>query len=138
MTRIATLIITLAVLAALSGCSVLGIATKGELETALEQEAVRQREVEARLAELDDALERSRADLAALDRRLRPRLAALDSALASNTRQLEDATRQWTAMQAALVGHFDSLRTEYQLLGRDLELADLAVEFVGSGFGLLL
>jgi len=132
MIRIASLILLLAALAALSGCSVFGIATKGELETAIQQEAVQQRELEASLADLSEELEASRADLAALDRRLRPRLASLDSALAENTEQVAAATRQWNAMQAALVLHLDSLSTEYRLLGRDVAVVREGITTVGA------
>ncbi len=109
MIRFASQILLVILLAALSGCSVFGIATKGELEAAMQQEAVHQRELEARLASLDQDIEASREEMAALDRRM------------------ADATSQWAAMQAALVSHFDSLRTEFVTLDRDLDLVSQGV-----------
>lgn len=115
MIRIASLVL---LLAALSGCSVFGVATKSELETALQQEAVQQKELEARLAELDDKLSGSQKDLALLDQQLRPQLAAHDSALAATDAKVAAATQH----QARLVAHIDSLRTEYVTLDRDVDV----------------
>ena len=120
MKPIVFMIFAVASLGALTGCSVLGIATKGDLEAAMQQEAVEMHEVELRLAALDEQLTVARSEISAVDRRLQPRLAALDSALAGNTERLSAATRHWTALQAVMVVHLDSLQTEFALVERDI------------------
>jgi len=120
MIRIVFVILAMASLGALTGCSLLGIATKGELEAAIQQEGVEMHDLELRIAALDEQVTVARSELSAVDRRLQPRLAALDSALASNTERVSAATRHWTALQAAMVSHLDSLKTEFALVERDI------------------
>ena len=102
-------ILTIASLGVLTGCSVLGIATKGELEAAMQQEAVEMHDLELRLAALDEQLTAARSEIA-----------AVDSALAGNTERVNAATRQWTALQATMVSHLDSLQTSFAVVERDI------------------
>ena len=62
------------------------------------------------------------AELAAVDQRITPRLAAIDSSVADNSRRVDDATQQWSAMQTVMISHLDSLETEFTLVERDIAI----------------
>jgi chromosome segregation ATPase len=132
MNRLALLIPITLLLGALAGCSVFGIATRSDLEEAIRQEDADQRELAGRITDVNEQVEAARRELAAVDARLRPRLASLDSAVAANDERVAAATRQWTAMQAAMVTHLDSLQTEVILVSRDMDLVRQGMDLAAA------
>jgi chromosome segregation ATPase len=132
MIRAPLIILITLTLTVLAGCSVFGIATKGELEAAIRQEDADQRELAGRIAALDEQLEAARRELSAMDARMQPRLAALDSAVEASEQRVSAATRQWTAMQASMVTHLDSLQTEVALVSRDMDMVRQGMDLASA------
>jgi uncharacterized protein involved in exopolysaccharide biosynthesis len=108
--RLSSFFILPVLLLSLGGCSVFGVATKGELEAAIDREA------ELRAAQLADA----RQDMAALEQRLAPRLADLDSSMVRTEREVARTTQQWREVQALVVSDLDSVRARLADMSGDV------------------
>ncbi len=138
MLRILTTSIVLIILTAvLGGCSVFGVATKSELESAMRQEAIAQRETESRLADLSDRLADAREAVGAVERRLQPRLAALDSAMARTEQNVARSTQQWQSVQALLAADMDSVRVELDGVAGEVAAMSRGVASVREGMTLV-
>jgi len=120
MKRITTTALLLLVLLAVGGCSVFGIATRGELEEAMNREAVQQRVVEDRLDALQRRLATTQEELETIDQRLTPQVTALDAQVTEVATDMETARLQWAAVRDALIAQLDSMQTEYAVLRTDV------------------
>lgn len=123
MLRIVLTILSLIAFLLLSGCSVLGVASKGELEAAMSRQAANQQVMDARLADLGE-------DLARFEDRLDPRLARVDSTLARTSSELALVQARWQEVREQLIADVDSLRAsqarvveEVDWMRADLDLA---------------
>ncbi len=116
MHRSLTLAAILIIVITASGCSVFGVATRNDLDTALLQEATARQRTEVRLESLDLRLADLAADLADLDRRLRPRLASLDSALIRTSAEVAMVTERWSDLRDDLTADLDSLYAGYDVV----------------------
>jgi chromosome segregation ATPase len=107
MTRI-FIIVTIVVLAGLlSGCSVFGVATRSELEAAVQQQSAARERTEGRVEDLAD-------DLESLERTLRPRLASLDSALVRTTAEVAMVTERWEGLRTTMASELDTLASNQE------------------------
>lgn len=102
MPRILTIFTIIGLAALLSGCSVFGVATRSELEAAVQQEAAARVRTESRVEALTD-------DLESLERTLRPRLASLDSALVRTTAEVAMVTERWEGLRTTMASRLDTL-----------------------------
>jgi chromosome segregation ATPase len=107
-------------LLALGGCSVFGVATKGELEAAIDREAELRAATEVQLEQLTAQLADAREDMAALEQRLAPRLADLDSSMVRTEREVARTTQQWREVQALVVSDLDSVRARLADMSGDV------------------
>lgn len=113
MLRQSSLFILPVLLLSLGGCSVFGVATKGELEAAIDREAELRAATEVQLAA-------TRQDMAAFEQRLAPRLADLDSSMVRTEREVARTTQQWREVQALMVSDLDSVRARLADMSGDV------------------
>lgn len=126
MLRQSSLFILPVLLLSLGGCSVFGVATKGELEAAIDREDNLRAAAEVQFEQLAGQLADAREDLSALEQRLAPRLADLDSSMVRTERDVAQTTQQWREVQALVVSDLDSVRTR---------LADMSGEVAAMNRG---
>ncbi len=139
MRRITSFILIPILTILVGGCSVFGIATKGELEAAMEREAQAQRVMETRLAEVDGRLASVAEQIDAFESSLRPRLARIDSTSQKNAAEMALINARWSGVRDQLRANVDSLRAshgrvidEVTWLRNDLDLARDDLTRVGA------
>ena len=132
MRRITSFILIPILTILVGGCSVFGIATKGELEAAMEREAQAQRVMETRLASVAEQID-------AFESSLRPRLARIDSTSQKNAAEMALINARWSGVRDQLRANVDSLRAshgrvidEVTWLRNDLDLARDDLTRVGA------
>ncbi|MBD3222969.1 hypothetical protein GF314_17200 [bacterium] len=139
MRRITSVILIPILTILVGGCSVFGIATKGELEAAMDREARAQRVLEDRLAELDGRLASVADQIDDFESNLRPRLARIDSTARKNAAEMALISARWSGVRDELRANVDSLRAshgrvidEVTWLRNDLDLARDDLTRVGA------
>jgi chromosome segregation ATPase len=126
-------VVLIPLIIALGGCSVFGVATKNELEAAMSQQSVAQRETEARVTELTERLGEARDAVREVEKRLEPRLTALDSAMARTEQTVDRATQQWQSVQALLAADLDSVRAELAGISGEVAAMQRGVDAMRQG-----
>lgn len=116
-----------AMLITLGGCSVFGIATKDELDQAMQREAAQQRILEDRLDAAQNRLAAVREDLDSLGQRLGPQIADLAGGIDDLAADLEAvrermavASAEWSSLRNTMIADLDTLNLAYDRMQQDV------------------
>ena len=130
-----TMALTLTIMllsALLGGCSVFGVATKGELEELERRDDAEERALTQRIAALDDRLARIDQNLTTIEQGLDDRIAGLESEAQRLDQDLTASKNQLLEINTALRAEFAQIRGDVQITLTDLQEARRDIEVAAS------
>jgi hypothetical protein len=132
MKRIAGFSLLPLLLILLGGCSVFGVATKGDLDDIAEQEALARQQMHQRIGALNDKLADIGQDLAEIERRLEPRLTSLETEVQGLDQDVAANQQKILDMELGMRGDLDRVRDDMQVVTGDMQQVRVGMVEVSS------
>jgi len=116
----------------LGGCSVFGVATKGDLSKVAQENADSQRDLQERLQVLSSQLADISRDLSDIEQRMEPRLTRLETDLQKLEQDYETSYKELVDLEMGLKLELANIRSDFEVMNADVVRVQASMADVSS------